>query len=241
MTWLYLLLNLGSFSIPFLYSFEKNMRFIKHIKPLAVSTAITGLFFILWDVWFTKMGVWGFNPKYYLGQEVLALPIEEWLFFICIPYACIFTHCAIFYFNPSLKLKDKLSGFITVLLIILGLSLAFMNTDKIYTFINFIVFTLVLGFGYITNKSLLQKFYISFLVILIPFILVNGILTGSFIEEEVVWYNNAENLNLRLLTIPIEDMGYAFSLLFSNLLIFETLKKSTTLWPRKKILPKTKS
>jgi lycopene cyclase domain-containing protein len=60
---------------------------------------------------------------------------------------------------------------------------------------------------------------------LIPFFIVNGILTGSFIEVPIVSYDNLENLGIRLFTIPIEDIGYAFSMLFGNLMIFETLKK----------------
>ena len=57
-------------------------------------------------------------------------------------------------------------------------------------------------------------FYFSFLVMLIPFVIVNGFLTGSFAGNEVVWYNNAENSSLRLLTIPVEDFGYGFGMLF---------------------------
>jgi len=62
-------------------------------------------------------------------------------------------------------------------------------------------------------------------VMLIPFFIVNGILTGSFIENEVVWYNNSENLGVRLLTIPIEDTIYAFTLILTNLLLMEFLEK----------------
>jgi lycopene cyclase domain-containing protein len=56
---------------------------------------------------------------------------------------------------------------------------------------------------------------------LIPFFIVNGILTGSFIENEVVWYNNSENLGIRLFTIPIEDTIYALSLILTNLALTE--------------------
>ena len=59
---------------------------------------------------------------------------------------------------------------------------------------------------------------------LIPFFIVNGILTGSFIENEVVWYNNTENLNIRLFTIPIEDTIYAFTLILLNLFVVESLE-----------------
>ena len=73
----------------------------------------------------------------------------------------------------------------------------------------------------------LQSFYITFLVILIPFFVVNGILTGSFIEGEVVWYNNAENLGIRLGTIPIEDLGYAFNMIFMSILLIEKFKSKS--------------
>ncbi len=72
--------------------------------------------------------------------------------------------------------------------------------------------------------STLQEYFPSFLVILIPFLIVNGILTGSFIDEPVVWYNDDENIGFRLFTIPIEDVFYAFNLLFSIQLIFNVLK-----------------
>ena len=100
-----------------------------------------------------------------------------------------------------------------------------MNTDKAYTLINytFTVFVFILGFFY--GIKYLQRFYISFLIILIPFFIVNGILTGTGLDEPVVWYNNAENLGIRLGTIPIEDIGYAFTMLFGNVLLIERFKK----------------
>jgi hypothetical protein len=60
---------------------------------------------------------------------------------------------------------------------------------------------------------------------LIPFFFVNGILTGAVSELPIVSQNNKENLGLRLVTIPLEDIGYAFSMLFGNLMVFEFLNK----------------
>lgn len=59
---------------------------------------------------------------------------------------------------------------------------------------------------------------------LIPFFIVNGLLTGTFISGEVVWYNNAENLGIRIGTVPIEDVFYAFSMLYMNLILIEKFK-----------------
>jgi lycopene cyclase domain-containing protein len=59
---------------------------------------------------------------------------------------------------------------------------------------------------------------------LIPFILVNGVLTGSGIADQVVWYNNLENCGVRFFTIPIEDATYAFTMILSTLYITDYLE-----------------
>ncbi|HFS67908.1 MAG TPA: lycopene cyclase domain-containing protein [Flavobacteriia bacterium] len=225
---LYLILNLGSFLIPFIYSFNKKMNFIRYIAPLFVSITIIAIPYIIWDIWFTKLGVWGFNPKYYLGFTFFHIPIEEYLFFFCIPYASVFIHYALEFFFPNLVLHKKYTNLLTVLLIGLSLFIALTNLNKLYTSSNFFVFALALIFGFLCSKKSLSRFYISYLVILIPFILVNGILTGSIIKEPIVWYNNAENLGIRFGTIPIEDFAYAFSLLYFVIFTFEILKNKST-------------
>jgi lycopene cyclase domain-containing protein len=75
-------------------------------------------------------------------------------------------------------------------------------------------------------KNILSTFFITFLIILIPFGIVNGILTGSFIDEPVVRYNNAENLGIRLGSIPIEDIGYAFNMLIMSLILIKIFEKA---------------
>lgn len=222
---LYLVLNIASFIVPFVYSFEKKMRFINWWKSVFLSIFIVAFFFLVWDVFFTKMGVWGFNPVYHVNFTILGLPLEEILFFICIPYASIFTHYAVGYFYPNLQLSKKVTNDITIILFLISAIVLIFNTDKWYTFINLLVFAGLLVYAFVTKNTILQKFYITFLVILIPFFIVNGILTGSFIHQEVVWYDNAENLGIRLFTIPIEDAFYAFSMLFANLILIEKFKK----------------
>ena len=50
---------------------------------------------------------------------------------------------------------------------------------------------------------------------------VNGILTGTGINEEVVWYNAEHFMGFRLLTVPVEDFFYGFLLILLNVIVFE--------------------
>jgi lycopene cyclase domain-containing protein len=179
--------------------------------------------FLIWDGIFTNIGVWGFNSKYHLSLYIFKMPIEEWLFFFCIPYASLFTHEVLKFLYPNIKIKKTRTIEISIFLISISGLLLFLNFGKLYTTVNFIFFLALIFYGLKKRINTLQEYFPSFLIILIPFLIVNGILTGSFIDESVVWYNNKEIIGFRLFTIPIEDMFYAFNLLFSIQLIFNIL------------------
>ena len=228
MPYLYLLLNLGSLSIPLIFSFHPKLKFFKHWKSLGIGILVSMLIFIPWDIFFTINGIWGFNSNYYLGTNLFSLPIEEWLFFICIPYACVFTHYALLSYFPKMKLPSGSTKLISYVLILFFIIVAIYNYNKWYTLVNFSLATVLTVLVVNKKSELLQSFLLSFLVMLIPFFIVNGILTGSFIENEVVWYNDFENLGIRLFTIPVEDTVYAFTLILLNLFVMSCLE------PRKK-------
>ena len=52
-----------------------------------------------------------------------------------------------------------------------------------------------------------------------PFLVVNGFLTSL----PVVWYDNAENLGLRIYTIPLDDFVYLMGLLLPAVNIYQWL------------------
>ncbi|WP_310380410.1 lycopene cyclase domain-containing protein [Flavobacterium sp.] len=222
---LYLILNIGSLLIPFLYSFESRMRYINRWKAVFSAIAITAVVFIIWDIVFTKIGVWSFNPRYHSGIEFFDLPVEEWLFFICIPYSSIFIHFAFHYFCPKVSLSEKTVRIIYGIIMAVVVPTIVFHYDKWYTAVNYSFLVLVLSYTFFKARSILNTYFISFLIILIPFALVNGILTGSFIDEPVVSYNNNENLGIRLGTIPIEDIGYAFSMILMSLVLIKKIEK----------------
>jgi lycopene cyclase domain-containing protein len=57
-------------------------------------------------------------------------------------------------------------------------------------------------------------------ILLFPFLLVNGMLTGTALSAPVVWYNPSDNLGIRIMTIPLEDFIYGFELFLANLALY---------------------
>ncbi len=229
----YLLINLLSISLPFILSFEPRFSFYKKF-PAVFSAIIPVLaFFIIWDVFFTRMGVWGFNPMHLSGIYFFVLPLEEWLFFVTIPFASLFTYEVVNYHFPQDYLKKAgkpMALILAAILIIAGL----FSLEKWYTSVTFLLSGAWLLMNVFAFKvKYLGQFFIAYGLILIPFFLVNGVLTGSMIPEEVVYYNDLENLGIRLFTIPIEDSIYGMLLILMNVNIFEWfLSKSGKPFPR---------
>jgi lycopene cyclase domain-containing protein len=222
---LYLWLNLGSFLIPFLFSFHPKIQFYKKWKSVFIGIAVMMLIFIPWDILFTQKGFWGFNESYLTGYYLFHLPIEEWLFFICIPYACVFTHYTLLKLTPKFVLPVRTSHIVYYLLICILVIALWYQYDGWYTFINFLYAIILLGITFNYQRQILPSFMATYVVILIPFFVVNGVLTGSFIGEPVVWYNDAENLGIRLGTIPIEDIIYNLGMLLTVILVTEWLEQ----------------
>lgn len=219
----YLLIDVLTILFPLAFSFEKKVMFYKQWKYLWVGIVVTGAFFIAWDVLFTQQGVWSFNEKYITGLQLGNLPIEEWLFFIVVPYSCVFIYECVQYYAPALK--EQSWGWMVLFAIgfvalVTGLSFSY----KAYTFtaFSFCGFGLILLYLF-RNKLQAFKasvFVVSYAISLIPFMIVNGFLTAL----PVVQYNDAENLGVRIYTIPLEDCFYGLLLLAGNTLGMEWMR-----------------
>lgn len=223
---LYFQIILFSILVPLLLSFDKNLKFYKKWKTVLPSIFIVGFIYILFDIFLTQKGVWGFNPSYHSSIKIFGLPLEEILFFFAIPYASIFLHETINYYFEKHKLTHQASTVISLILLVVFILLALTNFNKAYTFYISIKGILLMLLILLFRPKFIQSFFITFLIILIPFLITNGILTGTFIEQEVVWYNNNEILGVRILTIPIEDVIYAFTLIAFSLFMSEKLYKN---------------
>ncbi|MFZ4798323.1 MAG: lycopene cyclase domain-containing protein [Bacteroidia bacterium] len=221
---LYAWLMLASFVGPFALSFDKKVAFYKWFKPLFIGISINAILFILWDGWFTRSNIWWFNNDYVWPFRINDLPIEEWLFFVVVPYASVFIYaCIKAYFSD--KFFKPIVTAINYTFIVLLLLACILFYTKTYTLVNCaLALALLLWHQLYLKKSYMAYFWMAYVVHLIPFLLVNGVLTGLVTPEPVVGYNSNEIIGLRIFTIPIEDTIYALTCLIIPITVLEYFK-----------------
>ncbi len=223
----YLGLDLLSIAFPLAASFEPRIAYWKKWRGLFTGILVMAVVFLAWDAMFTANGVWGFNPRYTLGIDLFGLPIEEWLFFIAIPYSCVYLYEVMRY---AIK-RDVLGSFarpLSIALMIALLIIGVLFVDRTYTAVTFLCTASLLAVHvFLLKSTYLGRFYIGYAIGLVPFLIVNGILTGWLLPEPIVWYNNAENLGVRINTIPIEDSVYLLFFLLLTITFHERALRRT--------------
>jgi lycopene cyclase domain-containing protein len=222
---IYLVLNLFTIAFPLIRSFEPKIQYAKKWRSLLPAIFIVATFFILWDIIFTQKGIWGFNHDYLVGLYFFSLPLEEWIFFFSVPFASVFIYECVKYFLPNIHTTRSIQSATAILSVFL-LTIGLINHHKAYTFWTFTFSSITLALIAFKNPAWLGTFWVAYFIHLIPFILINGILTGSYLEAPIVWYNDTQNLTLRILTIPIEDTVYALLLLVMNVSLYEFLQQT---------------
>lgn len=201
------------------------MAFAKSWRFIWPGMALTGLLFLFWDVLFTIHGVWSFNAQYIIGLKFIGLPLEEILFFLTVPFACIFIYACLNYY-VKWQLGNTTARVISNLLIGISITLLILNYTKLYTVVTFgLLAILLILLLYYFRVDWLNRFYMAFVVSLIPFYIVNGLLTSI----PVVLYNDAQNMGIRAGTIPFEDHFYSMALLLMNVGFFEYFKNRNKL------------
>ncbi|MBK7384855.1 MAG: lycopene cyclase domain-containing protein [Flavobacteriales bacterium] len=217
----YLGLDLFSIAFPLAASFEPRIAYWRKWRGLFTGMAVMMLVFIAWDAVFAANGVWGFSSRYTLGVDIFGLPLEEWLFFLAIPYACVYLYEVMRYAvrrDVLARVARPLSIVLIVVLALVGL----LCVDRVYTAVTFLCTAALLAVHVFALKSnYLGRFYLGYAVSLVPFFIVNGILTGWLLPEPIVWYNDAENLGVRLNTIPVEDAVYLLFFLLLTITFYE--------------------
>ncbi|GGH28668.1 lycopene cyclase domain-containing protein [Sphingobacterium alkalisoli] len=217
----YLLINFFAVIVCFIFSFHPKIKFNRFFVPFIKSAVLVLIPFIVWDAWFTRMGVWWFNDTYLLGVRLLGLPVEEWLFFVCIPFSCVFTYFCLDKFF-ELDWKPKIDFYFSVLAIVLCLVCALLTVALIYPFITFLLTGLSLVYlKFIAKVSWIGKLSFVYTILLPGFFMVNGVLTGTGLDQPIVNYNSDHFMGIRIGTVPVEDAVYGYMMILWNIYFFK--------------------
>lgn len=231
----YLLVDLFCLSGPFFLSFHKSVAFYKNFKPLIIGFITMFAVYLPWDILFTHWGIWNFNPTYTLASRWFLLPIEEWLFFIAVPFACVFTFECVRYFKktaPSALFTKIASSLIALASASLCVYAGYKGLW--YTFSATLLCAGLLLYHIIKKSNYLGYFLFAWMILLIPFFISNGILTGLHfynyalintsevdITEAIVRYNNNFNLGIRIWSVPVEDFFYGLAMVLLTITPYE--------------------
>jgi lycopene cyclase domain len=225
MQYTYALILFFTVIVCFVASFDKRLRFDREFVPFFKSSGLVAVFFIAWDIWFTSRGVWWFDTKYTIGLVIAGLPLEEWLFFIFIPFSCIFTYFCIdkFFKLESLSAFNNILVFVSTIICAV---IALRYVDRIYTLVTALVtiFTLLI-FHFVLRIQWITQASLVFTLLMLGFLPVNGILTGTGLESPIVNYNPNDFMGVRVLTIPVEDAVYGYSQFLLVLYFFKNFQK----------------
>ncbi len=220
MKYTYLLIDLSCMAVPFLFSFHPAIKFYRDFGAFFAANLISACCFIGWDMIFTEQGIWGFNDAFTTGIKIYNLPIEEVLFFVCIPFACVFSYrCFNMLFKNNWNNRDRrITMAISIILFVVGI----WQWRRAYTATTFISMSLLIVLlRFIFDQRWIGNLYRACLLLLPLFFIVNGLLTGTGLSSSVVWYNNEETLGIRILTIPVEDIVYGLELLMLTTFFYE--------------------
>jgi lycopene cyclase domain-containing protein len=221
------MLNILIILFPLIFTFTWKFKYYKFFKPLAVSILIVGISYIIWDIVVTARGDWWFNEEFLIGIEILGLPIEEILFFVVVPFACIFIYENLEFFIKDKKIPFNKWFYLTIAAIFFIIGITFRNQD--YTILSMFSCSLFFIVAPTLYPKILKSRNYWFYIILsfIPFIIFNYFLTSLIVvgyNPGAIW-GGFGAWNGRFFTIPFEDFFYNYSMLSFYLLIYMFFKE----------------
>jgi lycopene cyclase domain-containing protein len=221
----YLIFNLIVVSGPLILASMRRFYFIDRWPYVLPAIAIAAIPYLIWDALVTGRH-WMFSETYTLTIRLANLPLEEWLFFLTVPFACLFTWEMITKYLPDRHTDTgRTVRYLSLLFPAAGLIFFYYGREYSGLVMFFLTFVIYLDSVLETNLVYQKRFYWYLLLIVVFTFMFNGYLTA----RPVVLYNEAYQTGLRLITIPVEDFGYGTSLLVLCTVIYESLKQKFVL------------
>jgi lycopene cyclase domain-containing protein len=218
----YRLLHIFIVGIPLVLSFDRKVHFYTDWPAVFAAIVAVGIPYLVWDALFARAGLWGFSEEHVGRLRIFHLPLEEILFFVTVPYACLFVLQVVGAYLPPMTIgADPL---IFLALAVLMALLAWPARRKPYTALALLAAAGFLAGSVVLLPSMLLDvhFWIYMGLTYIPFLIFNGILTAV----PVVVYSDRAILGPRVHTIPVEDFLYSFSLLGYEALLFRLFERA---------------
>jgi len=218
---LYSLIAVGVLAGPLALSFDSSVHFWTHWPATGLALVLTGILYLFWDSLVVRRGDWSFNPTYTGKLRLFHLPLGEILFFVAVPYACLFLFEVVRAYFPQgeLWVVNPASLYIGALVFVAA---AWIFRHLGYTFLALCSVVIFLSTLALTRPALAGRteFWIWLGLCFVAFLLVNGLYTAL----PTIRYNPKTIWGIKIGTIPLEDFFYNLSYLGLTLcfyLLFE--------------------
>jgi lycopene cyclase domain-containing protein len=218
----YLLIDAIILLVPLLFSFERRICYYTKYPALFTSVGIVGSGYIVWDALVTWRGDWWFDEEYLVGLTIVGLPIEEILFFVVVPYSCLYIYEALRYFLPDKEVPFSKNLYVILAGVFAITGVAFFYQD--YTILAMMSCALFFTVAAVWHPHVLTSrlYWLYIIVSFVPFMIFNYLLTSTVI----VHYNPDAIWGVRITTIPLEDFFYNFSMLSLYFLVYVWAKSA---------------
>lgn len=220
MNYIYLLINLALLLLPVLLFSIRQLNFTDNSKFIILAVLISVFAFSIPTEFMTQLKVIVFNPPYLSGMTLWQLPVEELLLLFLLPLTGIAVYLFLNHRFPD-NGPEKYSLAFSNIMLGVCIAMLYFGHQKLYTLFTFsILFVFILYIEYVNSIRFMYRFYRAFLVTLIPFYIVYGVLANL----PVLQYNSAETLNFNQFNIPFETPFYFMGMLLLSVYLFEFFK-----------------
>lgn len=220
MNYTFLILNFFIVLIPFALMLDRKVKNTADIKNTLLPSLIVMFVFSEVAVFLTGLKAWNFNQIYLVGSSYRGLPLEAYLFLFSFSFAGLGIYN---YLNIKFPKNELQKYSLTFSNLMMGICIAFLffGYTKWYTAITFAFLILLLfGVEYINKLRFMYKFYRAFVVMLIPFYIIYGIICNL----PIIVYDIKQNIRFSLFKIPFENYFFMMATLLLGVYLMETLK-----------------
>lgn len=213
---LYFWLDLVIIAFPVALSFDRKVRFVRRWPAALGAAGLVAVPYLAWDSLMSIRGAWGFSDRYAGTFRLFGLPPGEFAFFLAVPFACLFVYEVVRAYVPEKTARTTRVPWFVLAVICASAAVAARGRLYTATVLAAVALFFAVAAAFAPGALARRSFWLSILVSYVPFLVANGLLTAL----PVVTYGEGHFLGFRVVTIPVEDFLYSFSLLGFNLLAY---------------------